>query len=40
MSTGLDSDALIALRRLRRHLTVWRLLAVAGFALATVPKLS
>lgn len=34
MSTGLDSDALIALRRLRRHLTVWRLLAVAGFALA------
>lgn len=34
MSSGLDSDALIALRRLRRHLTVWRLLAVAGFALA------
>jgi len=34
MSTGLDSDALIALRRLRRHLTWWRLLAVAGFALA------
>jgi protease-4 len=34
MSTGLDSDALIALRRLRRHLTWWRLLTVAGFALA------
>jgi len=34
MSTGLDSDALLALRRLRRHLTWWRLLAVAGFALA------
>jgi len=34
MSTGLDSDALLALRRLRRHLTWWRLLAMAGFALA------
>jgi len=34
MSTGLDSDALLALRRLRRHLTWWRLLAVAGFVLA------
>ncbi|MEX0693847.1 MAG: signal peptide peptidase SppA [Rhodospirillales bacterium] len=34
MSSGLDSDALIALRRLRRHLTWWRLLAVIGFALA------
>ncbi len=34
MSNALDSDALLALRRLRRHLTVWRLLAVAGFALA------
>lgn len=34
MSSGLDSDALLALRRLRRHLTVWRLLAVIGFSLA------
>jgi protease-4 len=34
MSSGLDTDALIAVRRLRRHLTWWRLLAVAGFALA------
>lgn len=34
MSSGLDSDALLALRRLRRHLTWWRLLAVIGFSLA------
>jgi len=34
MSSGLDSDALIALRRLRRHLTFWRVLALVGFALA------
>lgn len=34
MGVRLDSDALVALRRLRRHLTIWRLLTVAGFALA------
>jgi len=34
MGSALDSDSLIALRRLRRHLTIWRLLAVVGFALA------
>ncbi len=36
MSTRLDSDALMAVRRLRRHLTWWRLLTVAGFALALI----
>jgi len=36
MGSALDSDALIALRRLRRHLTIWRLLAVIGFALAVL----
>lgn len=34
MSAGLEGDTILALRRLRRHLTVWRLLAVAAFALA------
>lgn len=34
MSAGLESDTILALRRLRRHLTVWRLLALVGFALA------
>lgn len=34
MGSALDSDALIALRRLRRHLTIWRLLAIVGFACA------
>ena len=34
MGSRLDSDALMAIRRLRRHLTVWRLLAVIGFTLA------
>lgn len=36
MGSRLDSDALMAIRRLRRHLTVWRLLAVIGFTLAVV----
>ncbi len=36
MSSHLDSDALMAVRRLRRHLTVWRLLAVAAFVLAVI----
>lgn len=36
MGSRLDSDALMAIRRLRRHLTVWRLLAVVGFALAVI----
>ncbi len=36
MGSRLDSDALMAIRRLRRHLTVWRLLAVTGFALAVL----
>lgn len=34
MSAGLEGDTILALRRLRRHLTVWRLLALVGFALA------
>lgn len=34
MGSRLDSDALVAVGRLRRHLTVWRLLALVGFALA------
>lgn len=34
MASRMDSDALIAIRRLRRHLTVWRLLAIAAFAFA------
>ena len=36
MGSRLDSDALMAIRRLRRHLTVWRLLAVIGFTLAVL----
>lgn len=36
MSTQLGSDAVLALRRLRRSLTWWRLLAVAGFAVAVL----
>lgn len=36
MSTRLDSDALMAVRRLRRHLTWWRLLTVVGFTLAVL----
>ncbi len=34
MKAGLEGDTILALRRLRRHLTVWRLLTVVGFALA------
>lgn len=34
MSAGLEGDTILALRKLRRHLTVWRLLTVVGFALA------
>lgn len=34
MSSGLEGDTILALRKLRRHLTVWRLLTVVGFALA------
>ena len=36
MGAKLDGDALTAVRRLRRHLTWWRLLAVVGFTLALV----
>lgn len=34
MGARLDSDGLIALRRLRRHLNIWRVLAVVAFAFA------
>lgn len=34
MSAGLEGDTILALRKLRGHLTVWRLLTVVGFALA------
>lgn len=34
MSAGIEGDTILTLRRLRRHLTVWRLLALVGFALA------
>lgn len=34
MSSGLEGDTILALRKLRRHLTVWRVLAIAAFALA------
>jgi len=34
MSPGLEGDTILALPKLRRHLTVWRLLTVVGFALA------
>ncbi len=39
MSSRLDSDAIYALRRLRRHLTWWRVLTVIGFTLAILANL-
>lgn len=39
MSSRLDSDAIYALRRLRRHLTWWRILTVIGFTLAILASL-
>jgi protease-4 len=40
MSSRLDSDAIYALRRLRRHLTWWRVLTVIGFTLAILANLN
>lgn len=39
MSSRLDSDAIYAIRRLRRHLTWWRVLTVVGFTLAILAHL-